>query len=310
MAKLSGRRCRVPSACRPVGPIASPRPDLWRTRTMIRTRRRTTARRMTTASALVAAAGLFLAGCGSDDDTSGTAAAPAPTGAVSNEPTVPDVALVSDGKLTVCTSLPYAPFEANEGGKVVGLDVDLMDLIAAKLGATTTIKDTGFDGIQSGAALNAGQCDIAAAGMTITPARQKSIDFSDPYFDANQALVAKKGSGFTSLDAAKGKKLISQTATTGEKYARDAGFDPISVETPDLQFNAIKSGQADVAIQDLPVVTEWLKNPANSAYEVSATIQTGEQYGFGVKKGNTALLDVVNSTLKAAQSDGTYDKIY
>jgi len=278
---------------------------------MIGTRPRTSLRRTTTMGALIAAAGLLLAGCGDDDGGSDApAAAPAATGAVSNQPTTPDVDLVSDGKLTVCTSLPYAPFEANQGGKVQGLDVDLMDLVSAKLGVTTDIKDTGFDGIQSGAALNAGQCDIAAAGMTITPERQKSIDFSTPYFDANQALVSKKGSGITSLDAAKGKKLTSQEATTGEKYARDAGLDPVSVGTPDLQFNALKSGQADVAIQDLPVVSEWLKDSANSDFEISATIQTGEQYGFGVKKGNSALLDVVNSTLQGAQSDGTYDEIY
>ncbi|NHC45193.1 transporter substrate-binding domain-containing protein [Motilibacter aurantiacus] len=268
-------------------------------------------RRTTTMGALVAAAGLLLAGCGGgDDETTDTPAAPAPTGAVSNAPTTPDVELVSDGKLTVCTSLPYAPFEANVDGKVQGLDVDLMDLVSAQLGVTTEIRDTGFDGIQSGAALNAGQCDIAAAGMTITPERQQSIDFSDPYFDANQALLSKKGSGITSLEAAEGKKLTSQEATTGEKYARDAGLDPVSVGTPDLQFNALKAGQADVAIQDLPVVSEWLKDPANADFEISATIETGEQYGFGVKKGNTALLDVVNSVLEGARTDGTYDEIY
>src|SRR4051812_11900570 len=124
---------------------------------MIRTRRhttarRTTTRRMTTASAVVAA-GLLLAGCGGGDGTPDTPAAPAPTGAVSNEPTIPDVDLVADGKLTVCTSLPYAPFEVNRADDVVGLDIDLMDLVAAKLGAETSVKDTGFDGIQSGAAL-------------------------------------------------------------------------------------------------------------------------------------------------------------
>ena len=135
--------------------------------------------------------------------------------------------------------------------------------------------------------------------------------------DETAALVDGLGGGIIEsdqrtrvLEAAEGKKLTSQTATTGEKYARDNGLDPVSVETPDLQFNALKSGQADVAIQDLPVVSEWLKDSANSDYEISATIETGEQYGFGVKKGNSALLEVVNSTLAAARNDGTYDAIY
>lgn len=258
------------------------------------------------------AAALLLSGCGDDEaETPGTSA-PATSGssASAEAPATVDVELVTDGKLTVCTSLPYEPFESNQGGEVVGFDIDMMDLVAAKVGAEVEVFDTSFDGIQSGAALNAGQCDIAAAAMTITPERQKSIDFSDPYFDANQALYAKPDSGITSLESAQGKKLSSQTATTGEKYARDAGLDPVSFETPDVQLNALRSGQVDVIINDLPVISEFAKDDANADFELVATIETGEQYGFGLKKGNTALLDAVNEALSAAKSDGSYDASY
>src|SRR4029450_3514295 len=86
--------------------------------------------------------------------------------------------------------LPYAPFQSKDAsGKVVGFDVALIDLVAAKLSVTQAIVDTPFEGIKSGADLTSGKCDVAAAGMTITEERKKVLDFSDPYFDATQALA-------------------------------------------------------------------------------------------------------------------------
>ena len=129
---------------------------------------------------LVPALALVLAGCGEDSGDGGAAGGPE---------------LVSEGKLINCTGLPYKPFEYEENGDVIGFDVDLVDLVAKKLGVEQEIVDTPFDGIQSGADFNSGKCDISAAGMTINDERKQNIDFSDPYFDATQALVAKKGSG-------------------------------------------------------------------------------------------------------------------
>jgi polar amino acid transport system substrate-binding protein len=100
----------------------------------------------------------------------------------------------------------------------VGFDMDMIDLVAKKLGVTQTVVDTPFEGIKSGQDLNTGKCDIAAAGMTIKPERAKVIDFSVPYFNATQALLIKKGTGFTTLEAFKGKKLGVQSGTTGKDY--------------------------------------------------------------------------------------------
>jgi polar amino acid transport system substrate-binding protein len=147
--------------------------------------------------------------------------------------------------------------------------------------------------------------------MTITDERKKNLDFSLPYFDATQALLAKKGSGITSLDTAKGKKVGSQSATTGEDFVTAAGLDPVSFETSDAELNGLKSGQVDVIVQDLPVVSEWLKDSANSAFEIVANLDTGEQYGLGLKKGgNPALLKVVDEVITQAKSDGSYDALY
>src|SRR5215207_2701824 len=111
-------------------------------------------RRLVATTAVVLTAGLALASCGGDDESSTTNT---PGGQAGN----PQVKLVEDGKIKTCTSLPYPPFQFDEGGKVVGFDVDMVDLIAKKLGVEQEIVDVQFDVIKSGAALNAGQCDIA-----------------------------------------------------------------------------------------------------------------------------------------------------
>ncbi len=122
--------------------------------------------------------------------------------------TADGVALVKAGVLTTCTHLPYAPFQAKDDtGKVVGFDVELVDLVAKKLGVTQEIIDTPFEGIKSGADLNAGKCDIAAAGMTITDERKQVLDFSDPYFDATQALAVLAGKEVKTLEELAGKKV-------------------------------------------------------------------------------------------------------
>ena len=250
-------------------------------------------------AAIAACALVLLAGCGSSDDE------PNDAGKDSG------IKLIKAGELTTCTHLPYPPFQSAKDGKVVGFDVDLIDLVAKDLGVKQGIVDIPFENIKTGAALNAGECDVAAAGMTITDERKNNLDFSEPYFDATQALLAKKGSGITSLETAKGKKFGSQASTTGEDYVKGKGIDPVSFETSDAELNGLRSGQVEVIVQDLTVVSEWLKDPANSDYEIVANLDTGEQYGFAVKKdSNDELLAKINAALAKAKSDGTYDSLY
>jgi len=254
------------------------------------------------AVALAAATGLSACGGESGDGQVTTA-----------QPSSGGVALVSPGKLITCTNVPYEPFQFNQGGKVVGFDVDIVDLVAKKLGVTQEILDIDFAVIKSGAALNAGRCDVAAAGMTITEERKQNLDFSVPYFDATQALLAKKGTGVTSLADVKAKnlKLGAQASTTGLDYVRSQGFDPVEYADSPKELFALQAGQVDVIVQDLPVVLTWLKKPeVAERFELVASLDTGEQYGIGMKKGNTALLQVVNETIEAAKQDGTYDNIY
>ena len=223
------------------------------------------------------------------------------------------VKLVKSGTLTTCTHLPYAPFQSRVGNKVVGFDVDLIDLVAKELGVKQAIFDTPFEGIKSGQDLNTGKCDIAAAGMTITDDRKKVIDFSKPYFDATQALLVPKGSGIKSLDDIKGKSLGVQSGTTGKDYIdaqEPQGVKVIEFEDLATEQQALATGQIAAAVNDLPVWLFYIKNNPGK-FEIGTQFDTGEQYGFGIKKGgNPELLKTVNSVLDKAKADGTYDKLY
>lgn len=256
--------------------------------------------RLRTAAGTAAAAGVFLAGgCSSSDSGPGQAAGGVP--------------VVEQGKLTTCTHLPYPPFQFEKDGKVVGFDVALVDLVAQNLKVEQKILDTPFENFKTGAFLNSGRCDLAAAGMTITDERKKNVDFSVPYFDATQALLATKKSGITTLAdlKAKKKKLGAQAETTGESYAKAQGFDPVAFESSDAVLNGLRTGQVDAVVIDYPVVQGWLKDKANAAqFALGQNIETGEQYGFSVKKGNTALVAAIDKAITAAKADGAYKKLY
>ncbi|MFE3634109.1 transporter substrate-binding domain-containing protein [Streptomyces cellostaticus] len=257
-------------------------------------------RRSRLLAATTATAGLVLvAGCSSGDGGNGA--------------TVKGVHLVKAGRLTTCTHLPYPPFQSEVNGKVQGFDVSLVDLVAKDLGVEQQIVDTPFENFKTGAFLNSGQCDLAAAGMTITAERKKNVDFSDPYFEATQAVLVDRKSGIGSLEdvKAKGGKLGAQAQTTGEDYVKGKGYDPISFESSDAVLNGLRTGQVQAVVIDYPVVQGWLKDKANAdRFKVVGNLKTGEQYGFTVKKGNTGLREALNKAIADAKADGTYKKLY
>ena len=240
---------------------------------------------------------VVLAGCGGGG---GEAAAPAAGG----------VELVNDGQLTTCTHLPYEPFQFQQGSEIVGFDVEIVDLVAARLGVEQAIIDMPFDGIQSGAAFDSGQCDVGAAAMTITEERKQNIDFSDPYFDATQALLVQEAAGITDPAQLAGKKVAVQNSTTGQLYAQEniTGAEIVVFEDLGLLTTAVQTGTVDAGIADNGPLLDFAKK--NPGLAVTAEFRTDEQYGFGVRKGNTALLQAINETIAASRTDGSYDRIY
>ncbi|GAA2827622.1 ABC transporter substrate-binding protein [Kribbella solani] len=224
------------------------------------------------------------------------------------------ITLVKPGKLTICTHLPYKPFQYKDGTKVVGFDVDLLDLVAKDLGVEQDVVNIEWSQVTSGAAFQAKKCDMGMGAMTITPERQAAISITDPYMDATQVLMTKKDSGIKSLADLKGKKLGAQADTTGKKYA-DAnaaanGYTVIPFNDLALQENNVKSGRVDAAINDNGVLYDFVK--ANDDMAVVAEFHTGEQYGFGALKDGSGpkLVAKFNELLTKAKSDGKYNEIY
>jgi polar amino acid transport system substrate-binding protein len=223
--------------------------------------------------------------------------------------TVQGARLVRKGTLTTCTHLPYPPFQSVRGGRVVGFDIDMIDLVARRLGVRQRVIDTPFETIRTGSALNAGKCDVAAAAMTIKPDRARFIDFSAPYFDATQAVLGSRRLMPATLDAVKARRLKvgSQAQTTGEEFVHGKGIDSASFKDSASLLGGLRSGQVDVIVEDYPVVRGWLRDPVNRGYGVLANLSTGERYGFAVRKGrNPALLRLINQTIQESRRDGRY----
>ena len=223
-----------------------------------------------------------------------------------------EVSLVFSGALTVCTDMPYAPFEYEEGGKPTGFDIDLVREVAESLDAELDVIDVSFDDITSGNSLNNDVCDVAISAMTITGERARVLDFSSPYFDAKQALITPRGSGLDELPELAGKRVGVQKETTGETYLSDFAPETTQVTAYDdaagLQA-ALAAGELDAAMLDNTVSGQFVSD--NRKLKLAREFDTGEQYGMAVKKdGNIPLLRVINSTLADLREDGTYDKIY
>lgn len=217
-----------------------------------------------------------------------------------------------DDTLTVCTNVPFEPFEYQEDGEYVGFDIDLMNLLAERLDQTVEVVEIDFDSIASGSALNAGTCDIAAAGLTITEERQDAMGMSQAYYRADQALVVPEGSAATGLADLADMRVAVQTGTTGEAYANDNageyGYEVVTFESMGDIASALTSGQVDASVADLATWTAMVE--AAPELTLVQTIETEEHYGFAVQEDDTALLDEVNAMLDQAFEDGTYAELY
>lgn len=228
--------------------------------------------------------------------------------------TVDGIHLVKKGKLTVCSHLPYKPFEfTNDAGKVVGFDVDLAQWLADDLGVGLDVVSISWNQIVSGAVFSSGKCDLGMGGATITAKRKKSVQFSAPYFKATQALLVKKGSGITGLSDLNGKRLGVQTATTGEvyakKYANKYHYQIVVFDDLSLLTTAVSAGKVDAAIQDSAPLATYAHNSGDTA--VVKRFDTGERYGFMAAKDNKnadKLIKRFNKDLAKARKDGTYAK--
>ncbi|UUW87671.1 ABC transporter substrate-binding protein [Pimelobacter simplex] len=220
--------------------------------------------------------------------------------------------IVTKGTLTVCSDVPYPPFEDFDKSSPTGFkgfDVDIVSEVAKRLDLKLKIQDSSFDALQSGQALAAGQCDLAASAMTITDDRKKNLDFSDGYYDSKQSLLVPADSKIASIGDLKGVKVGVQQGTTGKTYTEENAEDADIITFPSdaEMFQAIKAGQVEALLQDLPVN---LDHTRDGKFKIVETYDTSEEYGFAMKKGNSQLVKDVDGALEEMRKDGTYDTIY
>ncbi len=248
------------------------------------------------------ALGIVAVGCGSDDDSgsdSGT----------SSTASGGDLGLITDGTLVIGSDIPFPPFEEGKDPDYTGFDIDLVKRVADGLGLETDIQDTSFDTIFRDEAQ--GKFDIVASASTITPEREKTVDFSDPYYEAQQSLLVPDGSDIATPEDLAGKTVGAQDGTTGEDYANDQ-TDAASVrgfpEGPDA-INALKAGQVDAVILDQPVGQDALAK-GQTGFSEAAVIPTGELYGFAFAPDNDALREAFNAELQKLKDDGGLNEIY
>ena len=214
----------------------------------------------------------------------------------------------------VGTDAAYAPFESqNEKGEIVGLDIDIVSAVAKSAGIEVKFVNTPWEGIFN--ALAQGDRDLLVSAITITDERKQTMDFSDPYFDANQLIAVKADSKVAHLEDLRSLKVGVQTGTTGdEAVSKLQGKSSANIkrfESTPLALKELETGGVDAVVADNGVVVNYVVNNAGNKFKtVSDPAFVPEHYGIPVKKGNAALLSALNKGLAQIKADGTYDWIY
>ena len=272
-----------------------------------------------TALMLSSAMMLSLAACGgsastdtaSSEAASSEAASTQEAASSESEAAASDAAeltTVTAGKLTMSTNAAFPPYEmTTDSGDFEGIDVEVAGAIAEKLGLELQVDDMDFDAALL-AAQN-GKSDIVMAGVTVTDERQKVMDFSDTYAEGIQSIIVPEDSDIASADDLTGKAIGTQRGTTGYIYCTDDfGEDNVIAYDDGLTaVQALNNGQVDAVVIDNAPAKSFVE--ANPGLKILDTAYAQEDYAIGVAKGNTALLDAINSALEELQADGTLQAI-
>ena len=230
------------------------------------------------------------------------------------EETAQTFTTVEEGKLHMSTNAAFPPYEmTTDDGGFEGIDVEVADAIAKKLGLELVVDDMGFDAALT--AVQTGQSDIAMAGITVTEERQAVMDFSDTYATGVQVVIVREDSPIQTLDDLNNAEMIGcQAATTGYIYASDTpenggyGEDHVTAyENGALAVMALVNGQIDAVIIDNAPAQAFVE--ANEGLKILDTPWVEEEYAIGFAKGNTALLDAVNAAMEELKADGTFQAI-
>lgn len=219
---------------------------------------------------------------------------------------------IEKGYLIMSTNAAFPPYEmTTDQGGFEGIDVDIADAIAKKLGLTLKISDMDFDAALL--AVQQGKSDIVMAGVSVTDERKLVMDFSNSYATGIQVVIVKEGSDVT-MDNLGEKMIGTQRGTTGYIYASDTpengGYGEDHVKAFDngaAAVNALLNGQVDCVIIDSAPAQEYVK--ANPGLKTLDGNWVEEQYAIGFGKNNPELVAAVNKALAELTTDGTVQKI-
>ena len=224
------------------------------------------------------------------------------------EPT--EAAPAEKAVLTMATNAEFPPYEYHEGDKIVGIDAEIAQLIADKLGMELKIEDVAFDSIIPG--VQAGKYDMGMAGMTVTDERLETVNFSTSYATGIQAIIVKEGSKIKSVDDLTDDgsiKIGVQTSTTGDIYASDdyGENNVVKYDNGALAVQALVSGKVDCVIIDNEPAKSYVA--ANEGLKVLDTEYVSEDYAICFAKENTELQQKVDAALKELIADGSVQAI-
>lgn len=257
------------------------------------------------AMAMVMTAGLAACGGSKPEETKGTDAA--------DGPKTEAVATVEEGKLHMATNAAFPPYEmVADDGSFEGIDVEIAEAIAGKLGLELVVDDMDFGSVIT--AVQTGKEDMAMAGLTVTDERKENVDFTDSYSTGIQVVIVTEDSSIASIDDLEGKMIGCQEATTGYIYCSDTpengGYGEENVTPFPNGANAVQaliSGKVDCVVIDSQPAKEFVAQ--NEGLKILDTEFAVEDYAIGVNKENTELRDAINTALKELIADGTVQKI-
>ncbi|OYU38984.1 MAG: amino acid ABC transporter [Pseudorhodobacter sp. PARRP1] len=210
---------------------------------------------------------------------------------------------------------PYPPFTSPDAsGNWVGWEIDFLGAVCKKAALDCVITPTAWDGIIP--ALTAGQIDVIMSSMSINEEREKSIDFTDKYYNTPTSVMATKGAGILPTPEGLSGKIIGvQVSTIQEAYVQahfpDAELK--SYQTSDESYQDLAAGRIDAVVADSIVVADFLKTEPGACCENVGNVADdpvilGRGVGFGLRKGDP-LKETLNKAIADVRADGEYDAI-
>ena len=221
--------------------------------------------------------------------------------------------VVKKGKLVVAISPDYAPFEfkalVNGKDTIVGADVELAKAIAEELGVKLELSSMSFDNVLS--SLQTGKADIAISGLSATKERKNAYDFSDPYYETENAILVKSSNldKFASIDSLANQKVAVQKGTIEEGLAKDQLKDSkiVSLTAMGEAINELKSGQVQAVDLEKPVAEGYLSQNSDIALAGFALkTSDGDAKAVAMPKGSGKMVKTVNKVIKKLAKDDKY----